>query len=500
MKLELGIADKFNLLSVLMIVLTAVAVATYVVQYEKVLAYEALVTNGESIARTIAKNSDHGIETGNPDVMTGLVDGALTNKNVTFVAITDAEFVPLVQGHAITSSRVPAVPKSKSGANSSRSLIIRDDVTSRVNFLVPVMSAAGSDNVIDGAQVSGGVLHSRIIGYVWLGLSLEGMHDRVSSYLKNIAMIAAIATLLSSLFMLIISKRMFRPMTLLGAAMENVKEGDLEQRVEVTANNELGRLAKGFNVMIERLGHAYQDLEEHKDNLERRVIERTRELEDARKAAEAVSQYKSEFLATMSHEIRTPMNGVIGMTELLMSTRLNDKQRRFASTVHRSAVSLLFIINDILDFSKIEAGHMEIHPAPFDLRNLMEDVAELFAEPSGEKGVEIICALPADMHDGWIGDVDRLRQILNNLTSNAVKFTRQGEVTLGLKVKRETRSGMKLRFEVRDTGIGIPEHAQKKIFGSFAQADGSTTREYGGTGLGLAICKQLVELMGGTIG
>ena len=500
MKLELGIADKFNLLSVLMIIVTAVAVATYVVQYEKVLAYEALVTNGESIIRTIAKNSDHGIQAGKPDVMTGLVDGALTNKHVSFVAITDTEFVPLVQRHANAVSTVPAVPNGNGITPGTRNLVIRDDATSSVRFLVPVMSAADSGDVMSDTPVKAGELHSRVIRYVWLGLGLEAMHEKVANYLKNIAMIAAIATLLSSLLMLIISKRMFRPMITLATAMENVTEGDLDQRVEVVANNELGRLASGFNLMIERLGNAYQELEEHKDTLEIRVVERTRELEEAREAAEAVSRYKSEFLATMSHEIRTPMNGVIGMTELLLSTRLNDKQRRFASTVHRSAESLLFIINDILDFSKIEAGHLEINPAPFDLRNLVEDVAELFAEQAGEKGVEIICALPADMHEGWIGDVDRLRQILNNLTSNAVKFTHQGEITLGLKVKRETRAGMKLRIEVGDTGIGIPEHAQKKIFGSFAQADGSTTREYGGTGLGLAICKQLVELMDGTLG
>ena len=344
------------------------------------------------------------------------------------------------------------------------------------------------------------------IGSVRLQADLRGMWQQIAYQVMIVGALTLLSFAVALYIGLMFRKVITDPVLRLAEATQTVsRTSDYSLRVTKYGEDELGTLFDGFNAMLAEIQARDEQLERHSERLEQQVEARTEELNKAKKAAETASMAKSQFLANMSHEIRTPMNGILGMTELLLGTALAEKPRRFAETIHHSGEALLEIINDILDFSKIEAGKLELESIAFDLHDVVQDVAEMFAEHAHNKGLELACHIHTDVPLRINGDPGRLRQILINVVSNAVKFTERGEVIV--EVERMPGDGAesgardcRLYFSVTDTGIGIEPETAKSLFQSFTQADSSTTRKYGGTGLGLAISKQLVEMMGGEIG
>lgn len=489
---DLGIRGRVLMLTLLPSTLLAVVLGAYFTWMQLSEMRLQLDERGQLIAEQLAPLAAPAMNLGYDKRLQRILTQVLDQADVRAVTILDPERVQRV--HAGPRMLTPPPPGDPEG-------LTRVSSMDHTRILMPVLSR--HLNLADEARGP----EEKLIG--WLELELSHHNTLLRGYrslLTSLFLVGA-GLIITALLALRMSRAISLPLQRVKAAVAQLKDGHLETRLPPLGSHEMDELASGINRMAEALLSAREELQQSIDqatedvqqNLETIEIQNI-ELDLARKEALEASRIKSEFLANMSHEIRTPLNGILGFTQLLQKSDLTPRQQDYLGTIEKSADSLLGIINEILDFSKIEAGKLVLDTIPFNLRDLIEDTLTILAPAAHTKQLELVSLVYRDTPLSLVGDPLRLKQVLTNLISNAIKFTNEGTIAVRAMVEDDNAERAQLRISVQDTGIGLTDQDLRALFRAFSQADNSMSRQPGGTGLGLVISKRLIEQMGGEIG
>ena len=491
---RIGFRGRLMLLAIGPTLLVAVALGWYMTAARLQDLDRAVRERGNAVAQELAAASVYGLFSGNTASLEALARSVLNRTDVVSVIIRDKDNKVLIKladpeldEYARPGS--PAYPKllSFSAPVHLSQLRFGDDPSA----LLLDPSAEMADPSIGSLSI---LLRDTVSG------------PRQTEILKNAVLITLLVVCGAALIAAWLSRSLTVPIRRLTDAVQRLSNGDLSTTVEVSSAGEIGTLEAGFNTMATRIDTHNEQLNRQIEEATSELLETLNELEErniqlnlTRREAVQASRVKSEFLARMSHEIRTPMNGVIGFTRLLGHTALSRDQQQYVRTIGQSASSLVEVINDILDFSKFEASQPQLKAVPFSLRACFQDAITLLRPAAHGRNLELVMLIYADVPDRLVGDPTRIRQILINLVSNAIKFTHQGEVVVRVMLEEQEERECGIRFTVADTGIGIPEFARDQIFRPFHQVSSAADRGYGGTGLGLSISRKLARAMGGEI-
>jgi two-component system sensor histidine kinase BarA len=469
-------------LTVTVIILSVFFTASGLQQFE--LEHEM---RGNAIVRQLAPASEYGVISENQQILSNIAESILSEDDVIAISIMDKRGDTLI--------------------NISKHNDIAHDPSQTKTFSSPVYQSYLQ--ISDYSPLNDENKRPEVIGKVSVTLSNASTISLQKRVLIENFSIAGFVLLITIFFTLRMANSLSRPLHHMSRAVSRISEGDLSYSPGTSAQGELGVLEQGIATMASRLHDAKEKerlqrerLEEINKDLETQIEQKKRiehELRQTTLLANQANQAKSDFMGNMGHELRTPLNSIIGFTELLLMGDLDPKHRDYAQSVHNSCKDLLHLIRDILDFSKLEAGKLSVLPVAFDLRQAIEEVADAAALQCADKNVELVVNYAPEQPHNLLGDPGRIRQVIANLVTNAIKFVENGQIVIRAHVTETNNNQAQIHISVEDTGIGIPQDKLDTIFERFSQADSSSTRSYQGLGLGLTISKQLIELMGGSI-
>ncbi|MCB2253291.1 response regulator [Pseudomonas chlororaphis] len=490
---KLGIKGRVLLLTLLPTSLMALVLGGYFTWMQQSDLQTQLLQRGEMLAEQLAPLVAPALAHSNTALLERIATQSLEQQDVRAVTFLAPDRTPLAHAGPTMLNAAPT-------GNGSQ--MLQRTGSDATRYLLPVFGRhrnLAGDLIPDESD--------RLLGWVELELSHNSMLLRGYRSLFASLLLISAGLIGTGLLALRMGRTINNPLNQIKQAVTQLKDGNLETRLPPLGSQELDELAAGINRMAGTLQNAQEELqhsidqatEDVRQNLETIEIQNI-ELDLARKEALEASRIKSEFLANMSHEIRTPLNGILGFTHLLQKSELTPRQLDYLGTIEKSADSLLGIINEILDFSKIEAGKLVLDSIPFNLRDLLQDTLTILAPAAHAKQLELVSLVYRDTPLSLVGDPLRLKQILTNLVSNAIKFTREGTIVARAMLEEEHEDSVQLRISIQDTGIGLSNQDVRALFQAFSQADNSLSRQPGGTGLGLVISKRLIEQMGGEIG